>query len=263
MNHSICFRGRIGQRRPEGSSRLLRPLSSTLALFTMHAFAPLVPAKDKALSIKPVEIQVGEAALLSWAVEGNPSVYLSGIGRVPPSGSRKVMPTSAVSYFLLAENGTNISVHNVRVNVTGARGDDGFPKDLNQFRYPISTKTEMGLVDLLDRLRDVMQNTLQFSLREMIESAKRIVIITNLSERASLLDGKDKAIGARRLAFRVDVSPPSRESSHIHWNISTMVDYRKRIEKTWRTERDEKMYRAQADLLNSLLKNPQAAADRG
>lgn len=210
-------------------------------------------AEDIVLKAEPAEISAGASTLLTWQIDGTQSVYLSGVGLVQPTGSRSVSPPLTTNYFLIAQDGTAVAVHSVRVTVNGTKGGDEFPSDLDRFIYPISTTASISTVALLGKIRHILQDTLQFSLKEYTQPDGAFIFLTNVSERPSLKQKEDKGIAARRIGFRIDVLKPLDKDNRITCQIRTLIDYRRRIERTWRPDPEDKLHREQADLVRQKI----------
>lgn len=67
-----------------------------------------------------VEIGEGEAATLTWQVEGADSVEITDLGKVAPSGSAIVRPTETRTYTLTAKNKNGTSTAGVTIKVQPA-----------------------------------------------------------------------------------------------------------------------------------------------
>ena len=77
---------------------------------------PAVPTATIAAS--PNVIQQGQATMLSWQTTNSTDITISGLGVVPASGSRSVLPDTSITYTLVAmgPGGTKDSSARVTVN---------------------------------------------------------------------------------------------------------------------------------------------------
>ncbi len=80
---------------------------------------PAPPAAPTAtLAANPSVIQQGQSSVLTWQTSNANEITIAGLGTLPPSGSRSVMPSASTTYTLLAkgEGGTNEASARVTVN---------------------------------------------------------------------------------------------------------------------------------------------------
>jgi hypothetical protein len=91
-----------------GSARKSITITVTGALPSINSF-----------SIVPDRIVTGQAATVSWSVNGSTSVSIAPeIGTVSPGGTKNVSPGSTTKYVLTASNGAGNSTASVTLNVT-------------------------------------------------------------------------------------------------------------------------------------------------
>ncbi len=69
------------------------------------------------INVTPNAIHAGQSATLHWYVTGATSVFISGIGNVPSSGSRTVSPTHTTTYILTSANTNGTTTRSVTLNV--------------------------------------------------------------------------------------------------------------------------------------------------
>jgi len=81
---------------------------------------PPAPAPTAMLTATPNTISPGQAALLTWNTDYATDVSIDGIGKVDPSGTRKVTPTESTTYRLVAKNDTGTKEATARITVTPA-----------------------------------------------------------------------------------------------------------------------------------------------
>jgi hypothetical protein len=205
----------------------------------LYAHAPNIR-----IEIEPGSIWVGDSSELTWDVRGADKVYISHIGKVPISGKKKISPENTTSYTLCAEGTSGIASQTVILKVESSRGNGNDFPDRNKFKYPLSYKSPTpSLVDFLDHIHNVLQDTMGFSLEEYEDhQGGFFVFITKKSQRSNLVQKNERRIGARRIAYLVEVKKPTSQSNNFSYAIKTLIDYRLRVERTWRPERDESIY---------------------
>jgi hypothetical protein len=206
--------------------------------------------------IQPQSIKAGESAVLSWKVENANSLLISGIGRVNAEGSQQVSPLSTTKYTLVAENPSIVSSKTVDLMVSGGRGSDEFPQDYSLYRYPVTyRRSTASLVTFLEQIRGILQDDMTFSVRGPQSEGTRYLFITNRSERGYLMQPDDarNRIGRRRISYIVEVEPIGANAKEFNYTIKGLIEYKRRIEATWRIESEESMYRAESDRLNGRL----------
>ena len=81
---------------------------------------PPPPAPTASLTANPASIQQGQASTLSWKTENASEVTLEGVGRVGPSGSQTVSPSTSTTYRLTAKGDGGTQEATARVTVTAA-----------------------------------------------------------------------------------------------------------------------------------------------
>ncbi|MFZ3263628.1 MAG: peptidoglycan-associated lipoprotein Pal [Terriglobales bacterium] len=81
--------------------------------------APPAPATPTAtLAANPAVIQQGQATTLTWQTSNAAQVTIAGLGALPPTGSRSVLPGTSTTYTLVAQGpgGTKDASARVTVN---------------------------------------------------------------------------------------------------------------------------------------------------
>jgi len=84
---------------------------------------PAPPAAPTAtLAANPSVIQQGQSSVLTWQTSNATEITIAGLGTLPPSGSRSVMPGASTTYTLLAKGagGTNEASARITVNAASA-----------------------------------------------------------------------------------------------------------------------------------------------
>lgn len=80
--------------------------------------APAPPAPTATLAANPGVIQQGQPSVLTWQTSNANEITIAGLGSLPPSGSRSIMPDISTTYTLVARGpgGTNEASARVTVN---------------------------------------------------------------------------------------------------------------------------------------------------
>ena len=79
---------------------------------------PAVQAPTASLTANPAATQQGQSSTLSWTTQNATEVTLEGIGRVGPSGSQLVTPSTSTTYRLAAKGDGGKQEATARVTVT-------------------------------------------------------------------------------------------------------------------------------------------------
>ena len=79
------------------------------------------PAPTVQLTATPNSITAGDQVVLSWRTSGATSVSIDGIGDVPSSGVKTVLPTTSTSYHLVARGDGGSADATARVTVNPAQ----------------------------------------------------------------------------------------------------------------------------------------------
>jgi len=92
------------------------------------AAPPLAPAATGALptatlTAAPLVVNAGEQIALTWHTTDATDVSIDGIGAVPTSGTKSVIPTQSTTYHLTARGDGGSTDASVRVTVNGSSGD--------------------------------------------------------------------------------------------------------------------------------------------
>jgi hypothetical protein len=240
----------------------------------------LEPIAQVNVTATPDAIASGETAKLSWKVVGFERAYIVGQGIVGLEGVKIVRPTQSTDYILLAEGSHGTASKAIRLEVKGSRGsEDSCQQELGNFKYPVKIERRVkSVIDDIDRIYHILQEDLAFSVQASQPFNKSdFIFLTNCSQRSSLVGTNEERIGARRISYRVEMSTGSMaqiENSEstpkssklapsglvkVTYEIQTLVQYRRRIESSWRTEDREDIYRNSArDLENRIASLPKA-----
>jgi hypothetical protein len=235
---------------------------------------------DIKLHIEPPSIKAGRTATLSWNVPGVQSIYILGVGEVSNKGSVSVSPGQDTTYTLLLERDSGISSDSVDLKVEDAvRGEDTCVPDPGAFRYPkLFTLTGTPAITFLATLHNLLQNEMGFTVSESQTPPLQphFVFKTGCSIRSDLVSVDEKQIGARRLAYRIDISATvgdpigtssnaasykttvaaNSQSPLLTYTISSYIQYRRKIESTWRLDQNEDLYNKATSTLHSRLTAP-------
>lgn len=119
----------IGQVNPSGTASVSPRETTTYTITVTNQFGEVnstvtvtvTPAgsspKIGTFTSSPVEIGEGEAATLTWQVEGSESVEITDLGKVSGSGSAVVRPTETRTYTLTAKNQYGTETAGVTIKV--------------------------------------------------------------------------------------------------------------------------------------------------
>jgi hypothetical protein len=223
----------------------------------------LQPIPQMDFSTAPNVIASGETAKLTWKVEGFERAYIVGEGRVSSEGVKTVRPTQTTDYILLAEGPHGTISKAIHLEVKGSRGgEDSCQQEMSKFKHPVTVEREVrSVIDDVEKVFRLLQNDLTFSVQASKPLHKSILIfLTNCSQRGELVATNERQIGARRISYRVEMSadsmaetenslstlksskPAASGFTKVTYEIQALVEYRRRIESTWRMEDREEIY---------------------
>ncbi|WP_263367268.1 peptidoglycan-associated lipoprotein Pal [Edaphobacter bradus] len=130
--------------------------ATTLVLSGCHkkvASAPLAPppppppAATAHIMVSPSAIEQGGSSTLTWTTTNATQVSITGLGTVPPNGSRTVTPASSTDYTLTATGASGVPVQAVtRITVT--------PPPARAAAPPSSTDEELFAQNIRDTYFD-------------------------------------------------------------------------------------------------------------
>ena len=221
------------------------------------------PAKDPhgELTATPTSVKPGGMVTLRWKTQNATAVYLSGVGKVEPNGSRILKVSYTQTFVLIFENEKGAISAVASVEVKDAPLDKTFPTEQQQFK-DLQTFTYRGKsrVPLLDRILRVFKDEMRLDVREY-RGNRRHTFITARSERGVLRRRKDRQekIRKRAISYRVVVFWPNKvadgpnQPSEYTYTLSSWNQYFDAGEKAWGTEEDEAAYGPAIDKLRASL----------
>src|SRR5271155_5149791 len=83
--------------------------------------APAPPAPTATLAANPSVVQQGQPSVLTWQTSNASDITIAGLGTLPPSGSRSVMPGASTTYTLLAKGPGGSNEASARVTLQPPR----------------------------------------------------------------------------------------------------------------------------------------------
>jgi len=84
------------------------------------AAPPAVAAPSATLAASPNVIEQGQQTTLTWQTSNANDITIAGLGTLPASGSRSVMPSASITYTLVAKGAGGTSDASARVTVNAA-----------------------------------------------------------------------------------------------------------------------------------------------
>jgi hypothetical protein len=180
-------------------------------------------------------------------------VFLTGVGKVNPSGEQAVSPLVPTTYVLVVEGGSSIRTAALTIDVTGSRGTTEFP-DIGDFSSAPIVDQRRGsrFTDFLDLIQETLQDQMAFHVRgDFLPKRPYVTLFTDKRPRPELIRPTDRGIRYRRLAYAVQVNEPVNGS--ISYEIRTILEYQRTAETQWRAEKDDTMVRSAAEALRTAL----------
>jgi hypothetical protein len=201
------------------------------------------------------EVPYGQAVTLEWNSSGT-DAYLTGLGRVAPTGKATITPSATSEYTLVVDDKGSVSFSNVRVRVTGQRGESHYP---DPDAFPTGLKATLpgaGYIDFVVRVMDILQSKMSFHVQSIhFPQQTSYTIYTDRLPRNSLVRASDRGIRSRRVSYAVKIDVP--HDGVIPFEVMALVDYQRGAESTWRTESDpEVRHLAERQLKEALEERP-------
>ena len=82
--------------------------------------SPTPSAPTATLAANPTVIQQGQGSVLTWQTSNANEISIAGLGTLPASGSRSVMPGASTTYTLLAKGAGGTNEASARITVNAA-----------------------------------------------------------------------------------------------------------------------------------------------
>jgi len=213
---------------------------------------------EVALRLTPAETTPGTEVRVSWQADEATGVFLSGFGAVETSGSRTFQAKQSQTFVLVAEGPAGIRMASEHLEVRGGKGEDSLPRPAD-FRSPLRQRLTVVTVDsftaLCDRIQDVLQDELKFTVTAYQIPREKFVFLTEPSIRPGLVlpDDKKEKIRERRLAYLIEISLPGALPAEVQVTIQTWMQFRKIIKETWQTEGNAELHRQEAERLRQRI----------
>ncbi len=198
------------------------------------------------------KIDAGQSTTLSWFAEGD-AAFLTGVGKVRPSGEQVVSPLVPTQYVLVVESGDRIRSAALTIDVTGPRGAADFP-DIGDFASVPIVDQRRGskFTDFLAVVQKTLQDQMSFLVRgDFLPRRPYVTLYTDKRVRPELIRPADRGIHYRRLAYAVQVNEPV--NGLISYEIRTILEYQRTAETQWHIEKETTMIRGAVEALRTAL----------
>ena len=175
---------------------------------------PAPTAPTATLAANPSVIQQGQSTVLTWQTNNANEITVAGLGTLPPSGSRTVVPGSSTTYTLVANGpgGTTDASARVTVNATMSNAAPS-PSDEDLFSRNIKDIFfDYNKADVRQMRRRQLKTTARSfpSIRTSGWLSKAIAMIADLKSTTSRSEPAVRSQLSRRWC--------SRESRRAHYN---------------------------------------------
>jgi hypothetical protein len=207
-----------------------------------------------ALSAMKTELQQPEDVVVRWTVDGAAEAFISGIGIVSQGvGEKSVRVSSTTRYAIVAESGGQLASAAVTVVVRGIRSEQ-VPVDLTYVQDTTDTVKATSLARVVSAVHSLLQNKLRYRVTGPLVDGNTTTLTSSIVEVPELLSPADRGVAARRVSYRVSISPAGRQL--YNYSIGTAVQFRRRVERSWYPESsDSSMLRRATDLLRGHIGN--------
>lgn len=194
------------------------------------------------------EVTNGSNVVLAWAAPTCTSVYIPYVGLQTPSGTARIRLEEAAQLTLFADCGGKVFARSISVGAQGARGDEWPPTD--SFRQPARRViTVTSAAGLLANIHSILQDHLGHAVEEYRLRDGTYRFITTRRE----IGADAPHLRARNVAFLVDVKLPSTTPGAAEVSVSTAMQFKRRLESTWRQEPSNERHAGESRRVLSLV----------
>jgi hypothetical protein len=218
----------------------------------IFALAGIACAQPPVISVDRQTIAAGESATLTWRSKAD-SAFISGLGKVEPSGRKTVVPDESADFVLITQAGARIESAVVHIRVEGQKGASAFP-DPDEFpRGASGEHPPAKYPDFLAFAFGLLQNQMRFRVKgDFLPGRSFQTLYTDMQPRPELLKDNPPGIRQRRIAYAVELEQPGPPGT-LAFRVKTLVEYQRIAESRWRPESDAQVGLAAAqELMNRL-----------
>jgi hypothetical protein len=214
----------------------------------------IVAAHDTArFAAIPAIVNAGDSVVLDWRLPGTDSAYITRLGKVPPVGHITVRPARSREYLLVSEDANGrASVLSASVVVREASPSPSkgeLPAAEAAFAYQRSfTVAASSIQSLLGTIDSVLQARFSYPASDWVRKPSGVWIIsTEPKERPDLIGRNDATVGARRVAYRVEITDRAGKGQLFQCSVAAAVQYRKRVERAFYPESADSLYEREVE----------------
>jgi hypothetical protein len=230
----------------------------SLAAVLLLSSVILVPAPGDTVrfSVLPAEVFIGDTVTLSWDAPGASSVFITGVGMAPPSGTARLVPgREETTYLLSAEYAQEAQLRTATVRVNGARGDG---PDLVDMEFPYNGRCRpvyRSINRLRERVHELFQDSLLVEAQERRGPVDEIIVETRTGSQRVVPGSPERRIRSRRVYFRVRIAAGLREGLVV-CSVSSNVQFQRAGESRWYPEpEDSELHALAARFLMERMRN--------
>lgn len=213
------------------------------------------PQDSLRFSVQPARVAIGDTVTLSWEAPGATSVFITGVGRVQPAGTARLVPVRPeTTYVLSAEYPGRLDVRAGTVRVDGARGDG---PDVAQMHFPYSTRCApltRSVNRVVERVHAFFQDSLLVESQERVGPLREVILETRAGSQRVVPAAPERRIRARRVFYRVRVARAGEDQ--VVCSVSSNVQFQRAGESTWYPEpADSELHALAARYLMQRIRN--------
>jgi hypothetical protein len=237
------------EQRHTGKMRVFGLVAAIIGATAAQGQVPVISADRQA-------VHVGDSVTLTWRSSAD-SAFISGIGKVTPSGTKTLVPEGSVDFVLITQTAQSIQSAAIHVTVQGEKGDPGFP-DPDEFqRGANGSHSSTKYPDFLDLAFTTLQDQLRFRVKgDFLPHRSFQTLYTDRQTRQELLKDNPPGIRQRRIAYAVEIEQPAPNGA-IAFRVKTLVEYQRIGESRWRPESNIQVgLTAAQDVMQRLERTP-------
>lgn len=227
-----------------------------ILLVTLSGLSWSALSQDRFL-VSDSSLNVGDEFTISWSFPNSAAVYISGMGLVEKEGSFVVKGERTMDVDAMVFEGDSIRAYHRRVLVDGTRSGESCRSAGEMGPAFTYTLTQVRLDAALERIHQLLQDTLKFPIEKeyhVVGTESKFAFETHCIAPYYLVSSEDmgNGIAERRIAYTI-TTELLRGTGKVNLEISSMIQYRRRAVRTWRTDNDHERHQVEAARLKNML----------
>jgi hypothetical protein len=211
----------------------------------------------------PATIPLGGVTKLVWVAHGA-EAFLSGIGKVPPSGSLQLSLTEPTNFTLVVDDKGKIRSQSAKVALEGVKGDpigpnfDGFSGDVS------GQNSSLGFVQFEIFVFNTLQDMSFMPVHgDFVPGRNYDWLYTELKDEPKLVRPTDTGVRRRQIAYAVKIDKPNDDAKPPrHFEVRCLIVYQLLGESKWHhEEKNSTLVGQQSATLGKILEAPSSRSE--